>query len=137
MGIFSKLFRKNQSIQPVQATLSLSRPMSSPNRWGEPTRVDVILKVIQYTDADKNEQVRISMSGIGNMNVCLASFLTKGVSYAQEKYNEYQANKDTDSIVEEPKAEKPRRERIASPTQREIEEMRAWAKAKQAERESK
>lgn len=116
----------------------MSRPnMSSPNRWGEPTRVDVILKVIQYTDADKNEQVRISMSGIGSMNVCLASFLTKGVSYAQEKFNEYQANKDTDAIVEEPKAEKPRRERIASPTQREIDKMRAWAKAEQAKRESK
>lgn len=116
MGIFSKLFRKNQSIQPVQ-TISLhglSRPnLPSPNRWGEPTRVDVILKVIQYTDANKNEQVRISMSGMGAMNVCLASFLTKGVSYAQEKYNEYQANKDTDAIVEEPKAEtRPRRERI-------------------------
>lgn len=53
------------------------------------------------------------MSGMGAMNVCLASFLTKGVSYAQEKYNEYQANKDTDAIVEEPKAEtRPRRERI-------------------------
>lgn len=115
----------------------MSRPnISSPNRWGEPTRVDVILKVIQYTDADKNEQVRISMSGIGSMNVCLASFLTKGVSYAQEKYNEYQANKDMDAIVEEPKAEKPRRE-IARPTQRDIDEMRAWAKAKQAKRESK
>ena len=61
------------------------------------------------------------MSGIGSINVCLASFLTKGVSYAQEKFNEYQANKDTDAIVEEPKTEaRPRRERIKSPTQREI-----------------
>lgn len=76
------------------------------------------------------------MSGIGSINVCLASFLTKGVSYAQEKYNEYQANNDKDAIVEEPKAEKPRRE-TARPTQRDIDEMRAWAKAKQAKRESK
>ena len=136
MGIFNKLFRKNQSIQPVQATFPLCSS-TSPNRWGEPTRVDVILKVIQYTDADKNEQVRISMSGLGAVNVCLASFLTKGISYAQEKFNEYQANKDTDAIVEEPKAERPRRERIASPTQREIEKMRALAKAEQAKRESK
>lgn len=91
MGIFSKLFRKKQTIQPKQVSLSNCQVhnLPAPNRWGEPTRVDIILKVIQYTDADKNEQVRISMSGIGNMNVCLASFLTKGVSYAQEKYNEY------------------------------------------------
>lgn len=45
------------------------------------------------------------MHGLEDVNVCLASFLAKGVSYAQEKYNEYQANKDTDAIVEEPKAE--------------------------------
>ena len=52
------------------------------------------------------------MHGLEDVNVCLASFLTKGISYAQEKFNEYQANKDTDAIVEEPKAERPRRERI-------------------------
>jgi hypothetical protein len=84
----------------------------------------------------KGDNVSIEMHGLDQVNVCLASFLTKGVSYAQEKYNEYQANKDTDAIVEEPKAEKPRRE-IARPTQRDIDEMRAWAKAKQAKRESK
>jgi hypothetical protein len=93
----------------------------------------ITIDVLQNGDS-----VDIRMHGLEDVNVCLASFLTKGVSYAQEKYNEYQANKDTDAIVEEPKAEtKPRRERIASPTQRDIDEMRAWAKAKQAKRESK
>lgn len=97
MGIFSKLFRKKQTIQPEQVPLSACQVphLPAPNEWGEPSRVEVILKVVQYKDADKNDQVRISMSGIGNMNVCLASFLTKGVSYAQEKYNEYkQGGKD-------------------------------------------
>lgn len=45
--------------------------------------------------------VDIRMHGLEDVNVCLASFLTKGVSYAQEKYNEYQANKDADAIVED------------------------------------
>ena len=45
------------------------------------------------------------MHGLEDVNVCLASFLTKGISSAQEKFNEYHANKDTDAIVEEPKAE--------------------------------
>lgn len=88
MGIFKKLFRKDEP-----AIYRSNLP--APNEWREPSRVEVILKVIQYKDADKNDQVRISMSGIGNMNVCLASFITKGVSYAQEKYNEYkQGGKD-------------------------------------------
>ena len=87
--------------------------------------------------SQNGNSVSIKVHGLETVNVCLASFLTKGISYAQEKYNEYQANKDTDSIVEEPKAERPRREMIASPTQRDIDEMRAWAKAKQAKRESK
>lgn len=86
--------------------------------------------------SQRGNNVSIKVHSLENVNVCLASFLTKGISYAQEKYNEYQANKDTDAIVEEPKAEKPRRE-IARPTQRDIDEMRAWAKAKQAKRESK
>ena len=85
----------------------------------------------------KGDNVRIEMHGIEKVNVCLASFLTKGVSSAQEKFNEYQANKDTNAIVEEPKAEKPRRERTTSPTQREIDKVKAWAKAEQAKRESK
>jgi hypothetical protein len=60
----------------------------------------ITIDVLQNGDS-----VDIRMHGLEDVNVCLASFLTKGVSYAQEKYNEYQANKDTDAIVEEPKAE--------------------------------
>ena len=37
----------------------------------------------------KGDNVAIEMHGLEKVNVCLASFLTKGVSYAQEKYNEY------------------------------------------------
>ena len=84
--------------------------------------------------SQNGNSVSIKVHGLETVNVCLASFLTKGVSYAQEKFNEYQANKDTDAIVEEPKAEtKPRRE-SSRPTQRDIDKMRAWANVK---RESK
>lgn len=86
--------------------------------------------------SQSGNSVSIKVHGLETVNVCLASFLTKGISYAQEKYNEYQANKDTDAIVEEPKAEKPRRESLR-PTQREIDKVKAWAKAEQAKRESK
>lgn len=55
--------------------------------------------------SQNGNNVSINVHGLEDVNVCLASFLTKGISYAQEKYNEYQANKDTDAIVEEPKAE--------------------------------
>ena len=60
----------------------------------------ITIDVLQNGDS-----VDIRMHGLEDVNVCLASFLTKGVSYAQEKFNEYQANKDTDAIVEEPKTE--------------------------------
>lgn len=49
----------------------------------------------------KGDNVRIEMHGLEKVNVCLASFLTKGVSYAQEKYNEYkQSPKDIEPIEE-------------------------------------
>lgn len=90
MGIFKKLFGKNE----VKITPST---IPAPNEWGEPTRVILSIRVINYKDAEGNEQARISMDGIERMNVCLASFLTKGVSYAQEKYNEYKrGGKDED-----------------------------------------
>lgn len=108
-----------------------SQPKAEQTEKVEQTEIWMKLSVSQ-----NGNNVSINVHGLETVNVCLASFLTKGISYAQEKYNEYQANKDTDAIVEEPKAEKPRRE-IARPTQRDIDEMRAWAKAKQAKRESK
>lgn len=124
MGILSKWFGKNREKGGLP----------------EPCRVigNYSVKMVDITAVVliKGDSVSIRVKGLEHLNVCLASFLTKGVSYAQEKYNEYQANKDTDAIVEEPKAEKPRRE-TARPTQRDIDEMRAWAKAQQAKRESK
>lgn len=49
----------------------------------------------------KGDNVAIEMHGLEKVNVCLASFLTKGVSYAQEKYNEYkQSPKDIEPIEE-------------------------------------
>lgn len=49
----------------------------------------------------KGDNVSIEMHGLEKVNVCLASFLTKGVSYAQEKYNEYkQSPKDIEPIEE-------------------------------------
>ena len=84
--------------------------------------------------SQNGNNVSINVHGLETVNVCLASFLTKGVSYAQEKYNEYQANKDTDAIVEEPKTEaRPRRERIKSLTQRDIDEMKAGETNKERE----
>lgn len=118
MGILSKWFGN-------------SNPKTEQSEKVEKNEIWMKLSVSQ-----SGNNVSINVHGLETVNVCLASFLTKGISYAQEKFNEYQANKDTDAIVEEPKAEKPRRE-IARPTQREIDKMRAWAKAEQAKRESK
>lgn len=39
--------------------------------------------------SQNGNNVSIKVHGLETVNVCLASFLTKGVSYAQEKYNEY------------------------------------------------
>ena len=111
MGILSKWFGNSQ-------------PMTEQSDKVEKSEIWMRLSVSQ-----NGNNVSIKVHGLETVNVCLASFLTKGVSYAQEKFNEYQANKDTDAIVEEPKAEKPRRE-IKRPTQRDIDEMRALAKAK-------
>ena len=76
----------------------------APTKYGEPSHTTIVLRVRLYEE-NGNEQVRINMSNIGNINVCLASFLTKGVSYAQEKFNEYKTKGDEADHIEEPKAE--------------------------------
>ena len=81
-----------------------TRVLSCPTKFGEPSRVDITIRVQMYTE-NNNEQVRMAISGLGNINVCLASFLTKGVSYAQQKYNEYMTKGEEDEPVEEPKVE--------------------------------
>ena len=87
MGIFSKWFGNSQ-------------PKAEQSEKVEKNEIWMKLSVSQ-----SGNNVSINVHGLETVNVCLASFLTKGVSYAQEKFNEYQANKDTDAIVEEPKAE--------------------------------
>lgn len=136
MGIFSKLIERKRKKGEESESRSDWKEMPSGIKFYSLHPVREGAKRITIDVLQNGDSVDIRMHGLEDVNVCLASFLTKGVSYAQEKYNEYQANKDTDAIVEEPKAEKPRRE-IARPTQRDIDEMRAWAKAKQAKRESK
>ena len=69
--------------------------------------------------------------------MCLASFLTKGVSYAQEKYNEYKQSPKDIEPIEEPKADTRTKRESQRPSKREIEKMKAWAKAEQVKRESK
>lgn len=39
--------------------------------------------------SQNGNNVSINVHGLETVNVCLASFLTKGISYAQEKFNEY------------------------------------------------
>ena len=85
----------------------------------------------------KGDNVSIEMHGLDQVNVCLASFLTKGVSYAQEKYNEYKQTPKDIEPIEEPKADARTKRESQRPSKREIEEMRAWGKAYQAKRESK
>jgi hypothetical protein len=85
----------------------------------------------------KGDNVSIEIHGLGQVNVCLASFLTNGVSYAQEKYNEYKQSPKDIEPIEEPKAESRTKRESQRPSKREIKEMRAWGKAYQAKSESK
>lgn len=55
----------------------------------------ITIDVLQNGDS-----VNIRMHGLEDVNVCLASFLTKGVSYAQEKYNEYKQSPKSEAEVE-------------------------------------
>lgn len=113
MGIFSKLIeRQRKKREESESSVDLKEMPSGIKFYSlHPVREGA--KRITIDVLQNGDSVDIRMHGLEDVNVCLASFLTKGVSYAQEKYNEYQANKDTDAIVEEPKAEtRPRRERI-------------------------
>lgn len=94
MGIISKIkdwFTK----EPVQANGSglFAQPREEKNEvW------------IRLSVSRKCDNVAIEMHGLEKVNVCLASFLAKGVSYAQEKYNEYkQSPKGIEPIAEEVK----------------------------------
>ena len=121
MGIFSKLSEKlRKKREEIESHAGDWKELPSGIKFYSLHPVREGAKRITIDVLQNGDSVDIRMHGLEDVNVCLASFLTKGTSYAQEKYNEYHANKDTDAIVEEPKAERPRRERIVSPTQREI-----------------
>lgn len=115
--------QKNEMTLPKNAFFYPIHPM----REGG---VRITLDVVQNGDT-----VDIMMHGLGDINVCLASFLTKGVSYAQQKYNEYKQSPNGIDPIEEPKADTTKRESQRQ-SKREREEMIAWAKAYQAKRES-
>lgn len=93
MGLFSEI-KDWFTMVPVQGSGSKLPP--PPMEETEKNEIWMRLSVSR-----KGDNVRIEMHGLDQVNVCLASFLTKGVSYAQEKYNEYkQSPKDIEPIEE-------------------------------------
>ena len=91
MGIFSKI-KDWFTMVPVQGSGSKLPP--PPMEETEKNEIWMRLSVSR-----KGDNAAIEMHGLEKVNVCLASFLTKGVSYAQEKYNEYkQSPKDIEPI---------------------------------------
>ena len=105
MGIFSKLIERQRKKREESGSSADWKEMPSGIKFYSLHPVREGAKRITIDVLQNGDSVDIRMHGLEDVNVCLASFLTKGVSYAQEKYNEYQANKDTDAIVEEPKTE--------------------------------
>lgn len=81
MGLFSKI-KDWFTMVPVQG--SCSKLPTPPTEETEKSEIWMRLSVSR-----KGDNVSIEMHGLEKVNVCLASFLAKGVSYAQEKYNEY------------------------------------------------
>jgi hypothetical protein len=129
MGLFSEI-KDWFTFVPVQGSGSKLPP--PPMEETETNDIWMRLSVSR-----KGDNVSIEMHGLDQVNVCLASFLAKGVSYAQEKYNEYKQSPKDIEPIEEPKAESRTKRESQRPSKREIEEMRAWAKAYQAKSESK
>ena len=105
MGIFSKLIERQRKKREESESSADWKEMTSGIKFYSLHPVREGAKRITIDVLQNGDSVDIRMHGLEDVNVCLASFLTKGVSSAQEKFNEYQANKDTDAIVEEPKAE--------------------------------
>lgn len=93
MGLFKRLFGTKE----IEGATYLHDGMTfHPTEETEKSEIWMRLSVSR-----KGDNVAIEMHGLEKVNVCLASFLTKGVSYAQEKYNEYkQSPKDIEPIEE-------------------------------------
>lgn len=93
MGLFKRLFGTKE----IEGVTYLHDGMTF-HRIEEAETNDIWMRL---SVSRKGDNVRIEMHGLDQVNVCLASFLTKGVSYAQEKYNEYkQSPKDIEPIEE-------------------------------------
>lgn len=101
MGIFSRLSEQLRKKRETESNAGDWKELPSGIRYYSlhPVRegaTRITLDVLQNGDT-----VNVQMHGLEDVNVCLASFLTKGVSYAQEKYNEYkQSPKDIEPIEE-------------------------------------
>ena len=129
MGIFKRLFGTKEI---DGATYLPDGMMFYPTEETEKNEIWMRLSVSR-----KGDNVSIQMHGLDQVNVCLASFLTKGVSYAQEKYNEYKQSPKDIEPIEEPKADTKTKRESQRPSKREIEEMRAWANAYQEKKGGK
>lgn len=129
MGIFKRLFGTKEI---EGATYLPDGMMFHPTEETEKNEIWMRLSVSR-----KGDNVCIEMHGLEKVNVCLASFLTKGVSYAQEKYNEYKQSPKDIEPIEEPKSDTRTKRESQRPSKREIEEMRAWANAYQEKKGGK
>lgn len=129
MGIFKRLFGTKE----IEGVTYLHDGMTF-HRIEETEKNDIWMRL---SVSRKGDNVSIEMHGLDQVNVCLASFLTKGVSYAQEKYNEYKQSPKDIEPIEEPKEDTRTKRESQCPSKRDIEKMKAWAKAEQAKRESK
>lgn len=81
MGLFKRLFGTKQ----IEGAMYIPNGMTF-HRFEETETNEIWMRL---SVSRKGDNVSIEMYGLEKVNVCLASFLTKGVSYAQEKFNEY------------------------------------------------
>lgn len=102
MGIFSKLSeRLRKKREEIESHSGDWKEMPSGIKFYSLHPVREGANRITIDVLQNGDSVDIRMHGLEDVNVCLASFLTKGVSYAQEKFNEYkQSPKDIEPIEE-------------------------------------
>ena len=106
MGIFSKLSERLRKEREESESSADWKEMPSGIRFYSLHPVREGSKRITVDVLQNGDSVDIRMHGLYDVNVCLASFLTKGISYAQEKYNEYKRggkDEDIEPVKAEPK----------------------------------
>lgn len=86
MGIFSKLSERLRKKREESESSADWKEMPSGFKFYSLHPVREGAKRITIDVLQNGDSVDIRMHGLEDVNVCLASFLTKGVSYAQEKY---------------------------------------------------